>query len=285
MIDHIIIAVSDLPKATQDYALMLGRTPSWCGTHPAYGTANSLFRLDNIYLELLAVDDATSDSIIGERVRAHIAAHGESLMGLIFGTDDANAFATHAAAQGLALSAPQAGSGVDTQSGETRQWRNLFWQETSARGIFSFMIEHEDAEALPPAAISATEIGKRGHITAIDHVVVQTSNAAAAKKFYGDQLGIRLALEQSRPQWGGEMLFFRSNAMSIEVIAAEKYDAEKDALWGLALKTADIAASVARLAAAGIGVSAVREGRKANTQVATLKSHCCDVPTLLIQHN
>ena len=47
VVDHIIIAVEDLEKASADYALMLGRAPSWRGTHPDYGSANTLFRLDN----------------------------------------------------------------------------------------------------------------------------------------------------------------------------------------------------------------------------------------------
>ena len=43
VVDHIIIAVEDLEKASQDYALMLGRAPSWRGTHPDYGSANTCF--------------------------------------------------------------------------------------------------------------------------------------------------------------------------------------------------------------------------------------------------
>ncbi|NCF78495.1 MAG: hypothetical protein GWP34_01125 [Alphaproteobacteria bacterium] len=35
VVDHIIIAVQDLDQASQDYALMLGRVPSWRGTPAA----------------------------------------------------------------------------------------------------------------------------------------------------------------------------------------------------------------------------------------------------------
>ena len=54
---------------------------------------------------------------------------------------------------------------------------------------------------LKPASVPARAL--RG----VDHVVVQTSDIDASKNFYGTQLGIRLALEQSRPDWGGDMLF------------------------------------------------------------------------------
>jgi len=57
LLDHIIIIVADLAQATDDYTLLLGRRPSWTGTHPALGTHNVLFRLDNTYLELLAIGD------------------------------------------------------------------------------------------------------------------------------------------------------------------------------------------------------------------------------------
>ena len=55
-IDHIIIAVSDLAEASAEYSALLGRQPSWRGSHPDYGTANTLFKLDNTYIELLAAD-------------------------------------------------------------------------------------------------------------------------------------------------------------------------------------------------------------------------------------
>ena len=53
-IDHIIIAVSDLARQALSTPCCLGREPSWRGAHPDYGTANTLFKLDNTYIELLA---------------------------------------------------------------------------------------------------------------------------------------------------------------------------------------------------------------------------------------
>ena len=275
VVDHIIMAVADLQKASADYALMLGRAPSWQGTHPDYGSANTLFRLDNCYLELLAAEGA---GWAADVVTSMIEKQGEGLCGLVFGTDDAEAFLSQARAKGLEASDPQAGHGIDTASGATRTWRNMHWDASAARGIFSFCIQHDDIDALPMAESAAD-----GAITAVDHVVVQTKSAEAAKKFYGEQLGIRLALEQDVPQWGGTQLFFRTNSMSVEVLATEKAG-DEDSLWGLALKTDDIVATQKRLSEAGIAVSEVREGRKPGTKVCTVKSHCANVATLLIEH-
>ena len=275
-VDHISSAVSDLETATHDYALMLGRDPSWQGRHPDYGSANTLFKLDNTYLELLA---AEGSGWAGDRVTQHIADKGQGLMGLVFGVDEIAPFIDHARKAGLDISDPMAGYGLDLAETAKRSWQNMVWPEDAARGIFSFAIRHDDPDALKIAPIAGA-----GPCTEVDHVVVQTSDTKASKNFYGTQLGIRLALEQSRPDWGGDMLFFRTNHMSIEVIGAPKFDAQLDHLWGLALKTDDIEATHARLVESNVAVSEVREGRKAGTRVCTVKSHCLDVPTLLVQH-
>ena len=275
-VDHIIIAVSDLETATHDYALMLGRDPSWQGRHPDYGSANTLFKLDNTYLELLA---AEGSGWAGDRVTQHIADKGQGLMGLVFGVDETAPFIDHARKAGLDISDPMAGYGLDLAETAKRSWQNMVWPEDAARGIFSFAIRHDDPDALKIAPIAGA-----GPCTEVDHVVVQTSDTKASKNFYGTQLGIRLALEQSRPDWGGDMLFFRTNHMSIEVIGAPKFDAQLDHFWGLALKTDDIEATHARLVESNVAVSEVREGRKEDTRVCTVKSHCLDVPTLLVQH-
>ena len=274
-IDHLIIAVQDLATATADFGLLLGRSPSWRGAHPDYGTANTLFKLDNTYIELLAPQ---GEGMAADIVNSILKKKGDCLGGLVFGTEDANNFIARARAQGLEASDPLPGHGVDEQTGAERRWHNIFWDPAAARGIFSFCIQHESGSVLPEATPLA-----QGEITGVDHVVVKTQSAEAAKMFYGEQLGIRLALEQDIPEWGGTQLFFRTSSMSIEVIASEKAD-EQDELWGLALKTNNIEATHARLSQQGVQISDIRDGRKPGTRVCTAKSHTLGVPTLLIEH-
>jgi catechol 2,3-dioxygenase-like lactoylglutathione lyase family enzyme len=211
-------------------------------------------------------------------VNGILSTRGPCLGGLVFGTESADGFISHARSQGLEASDPVPGHGVDEQTGAERRWRNMFWDPAAARGIFSFCIEHEAGSTLP----EATPHGA-GAIAGVDHVVVKTQSADAAKTFYGDQLGIRLALEQDVPEWGGVQLFFRASSMSIEVIATNKAP-EEDELWGLALKTDDIEATHARLTENGVEISDIRDGRKPGTRVCTAKSHTLGVPTLLIEH-
>ena len=48
-------------------------------------------------------------------------------------------------------------------------------------------------------------------------------------------------------------------------------------------RVADIDATHARLAPAGVDVSEVRTGRKPGTRVMTVRNGTCGVPTLLVQ--
>ena len=274
-IDHIIIAVSDLAEASAEYSALLGREPSWRGAHPDYGTANTLFKLDNTYIELLAAD---GDGMAADTVNGILDERGPCLGGLVFGTQDAQTFIAHARNAGLPVSDPMPGYGRNEQSGAERCWQNIFWDTAAARGIFSFCIQHDSGSTLPDAAPAVGE-----PISGVDHVVVKTQSVEAAKRFYGEQLGIRLALEQHMPEWGGTQLFFRASSMSIEVIASEKAP-EQDELWGLALQTNDITATRERLESSGCTVSEIRDGRKAGTRVCTATSHTLGVPTLLIEH-
>lgn len=280
-IDHILIAVHDIEAAQAAYTVLLGRAPSWHGQHPMQGSVNCLFRLDNIYIELLA---ATDSGDTGALVRAHLATQGEGLLGIAFAHDEPDKLRGHMKAHGITAGATQAGCGVDDLSGAVRHWTNMFWPSPAGRGVFSFAITHrgdaDDFGGLPLAP--AIDVAP---FTACDHVVLQTRDADAAAQFYGDVLGLRLAARQSRPQWGGEMLFFRSRHMSLEVIASTKHDATRDFLWGIAFKTDDIEATHARLLAANVSVSEIRTGRKVGTRVATIKSHILSIPTLLIEHH
>jgi len=82
-IDHFIIAVADLAHATSPYSLLLGRHPSWQGSHPDQGKENTLFKLDNIYVELLAT---SGKGMAADLVNQLLKERGQCLGGLVFAT-------------------------------------------------------------------------------------------------------------------------------------------------------------------------------------------------------
>ncbi len=80
------------------------------------------------------------------------------------------------------------------------------------------------------------------------------------------------------------MLFFRVNKTTIEVIAKKDEEEVKDSLWGMAWDVENLEATHKRLDEEGFELTEVKEGRKPNTLVATVKSKTHNIPTLLIQH-
>ena len=79
-IDHILVAVEDLDKAVENYSLVFGFDPTWQGSHPSLGTKNALFPLDNLYFELIAVND---DGPLAETVNEHLEKNGLSVENLL----------------------------------------------------------------------------------------------------------------------------------------------------------------------------------------------------------
>ena len=278
-LDHVIVAVRDLEAATDTYARLLGRAPSWRGGHPALGTANALFRLANTYLELLAPAGAGP---FADQLEAKLARDGEGVAGLAFGTDDAAQCTAELRARGIAASDPVPGAGHDERTGAKREWRNVMIPADATRGLWMFAIEHlSPTEALPPAALT---VAGEAAVEALDHAVVQTTDPEAALRLYGTQLGLRLALDRSFEARGVRLQFFRVGGVTVEVASrlAAAPDASADRLWGLAWRVPDADRARARLAEAGFPVSAVRAGNKPGTRVCTVERDTCGVPTLMI---
>lgn len=121
-------------------------------------------------------------------------------------------------------------------------------------------------------------------IVGLDHVVVRTQDAERAVALYGGRLGLDLRLDRVRHEIGVRQMFFVIGGLVVEVVQSLKdtVPSGSDSVWGLAWRSRDIDATRARLVAAGVSVSDVRDGRKAGTRVATVKSHTSGVPTLLI---
>jgi catechol 2,3-dioxygenase-like lactoylglutathione lyase family enzyme len=278
-LDHIVLAVRDLDRATDTYRRLLGREPSWRGRHPAYGTANTLFRLENTYLELLA---PVGEGPLAAQVEAWLAQHGESPLALAFGTDDVDAAVGTLRARGLAASDPGDGIGRDERTGAERRWRNVFMPPSATRGVMMIIIEHRSpSDALPPAEPFA---GAQAAVAACDHVVVRSADADASRALYGDVLGLRLALDRRFEDWGVRLLFFRTGHLTVELAAslAQSDPAAPDHFWGISWRVPDLVAAHARLAAAGFDVSEIRTGRRPGTRVATVRSETHGVATLVI---
>ena len=275
-LDHLIIAVNNLEEAEQNYQKILGINPSWRGHHKEWGTSNSLFNLQNTYLELLA---ATGDGVGAQLVKNKIKNDGEGLMGIVLGTDDLEAVRNKLIALGYSLPSQSNGEGINTNNNSKRSWVNQFLPVELTRGLFSFIIQHKEGH-LPEATKFSDNAVKK-----LDHVVIKTNDADSFIEIYNKIFKIRLALDKFIETWKRRILFFKLNKTIIEVIEEkDKNETPEDKLGGLAWEVEDIVKKRDELVASGIDISEIKKGVKENTLVMTVKCHTHSVPTLFIQH-
>lgn len=279
-VDHLVIVVRDLDSATETYWNLLGRKPSWRGTHPQLGTGNALFKLDNTYVELLSPIAAGE---LAERVRARLERFGEGLAALAFGTDDMDGCVAMLRSRGLSPDDPTHGAGVEDGTGAKREWRSAFLPLHETRGAPLFVVEHRSvAASLAPAPFCSTQSAA---VSAVDHVVVMTGDPEGCRELYGDKLGLRLAFDKSFEKRGIRLLFFRVGGLTVECAAplAQAASGDSDRLWGISYRVPDVTAAQGRIASAGFDVSEVRVGHKPGTKVCTVRNNTCGVATLLIE--
>jgi hypothetical protein len=91
-IDHVVIAVRDLARASDELFARHGLGSVAGGRHDAWGTANRLVPIGDQYLELLAVEDQASQHPLAMAVR-EVSAHGDRFMGVCCEVDDIGAVA------------------------------------------------------------------------------------------------------------------------------------------------------------------------------------------------
>jgi len=273
-VDHLIIAVKDLDQAISDYEKILGITPCWKGKHSELGTKNALFNFDNTYLELLSPCDTGPGT---EFINTLLAENGDHLAGIALGTQNIENTKEALKKNGYAVEI-SSGEAVNEKDGKIRRWKNIFLPNALSRELFIFIIEHVEG------GLSKNENQDPSIVKKLDHVVINTQDADSFISIYRDIYKIRLALDKTIEHWKRRMLFFRTNATTIEVIEDKDGKESADELWGLAWEVDSIEDAHKRLVSNKVEVSPIKDGLKKGTLVATIKSHTCNVPTLLIEH-
>lgn len=271
-LDHVVVLTGDISAASTAYQTLLARAPSW--QYGGGGADRVLFTLDNTTIELVAPSGEDDNA---ERIRSILDAQGEGLASICFRTGDIAKM--HRRLERLALK-PEPVADVESRdavSHDTMSWKRTRTATEATRGVRLFFLEL--AKERPLSAHTAA-----GSITAMDHVVVSTSDPERAAALYGARLGLDMALGRSHPDWG-RLMFFRCGDLIVEVMhrPGKSADTSQDRLTGLCWRVADIDATHARLVQAGVDVSEVRTGRKPGTRVMTVRSGKCGVPTLLVQ--
>src|SRR4030088_1493161 len=272
MLDHVVILVSDIGAGAMAYQTLFACAPAWRST--GEGADRVLFTLDNMTLELMSPD---GDGAIADRIRTVIAEQGGGLASICFRTGDIAKM--HRRLDRLMLKPEPVAEAEsrDATSGATLSWKRTRATTDATRGVRMFFLELARERPLSVRTTVAS-------ITAMDHVVVSSADPERAAALYGARLGLDMALDRSHPDWG-RLMFFRCGDLIVEIVHRPGKDADTmhDRLWGLSWRVADLEATRARLASAGVDVSEVRAGRKPGTRVLTGRSGTCGVPTLLVE--
>jgi catechol 2,3-dioxygenase-like lactoylglutathione lyase family enzyme len=271
-LDHIVVLVRDIKAGAAAYRTLLAQAPSWNSTGD--GAEHVLFTLENMTLELAA---PSGDGATADRIRAVLAEQGEGLASICFRTDDISRM--HRRLDRLTLKPEPI---ADAESRDETTGARLSWKRTRAatemtRGVRLFFLELENERPRSVPVASAP-------IVAMDHVVVGTADPERAAALYGARLGLDMALDRSHPDWG-RLMFFRCGDLIVEVAHRPGQNAATtpDKLRGICWRVADIDATQARLASAGVDVSEVRTGRKPGTRVMTVRNGTCGVATLVVE--
>jgi catechol 2,3-dioxygenase-like lactoylglutathione lyase family enzyme len=206
---------------------------------------------------------------------------GDGLLALAFGCDDVAGFSHELRECGVDIAEPEEGEGRDRDTGAVRRWSNAMISPAATRGIPLFAIEHHSPpDALP---LVAPEGDPAAAPSSLDHVVVISGDTDASRAIYGDQLGLRLALDREFEKRRIRLMFFRVGGVTVEVggaLSGGDPD-EPDRFGGLAYWVDDVDAARVRLAALDFDVSEVRAGHKPGTRVCSVRDGTCGVPTLL----
>lgn len=272
-LDHIVVLVRDIATATAFHETLFGRAPSWQAK--AEGSATALFTFPNMALELMAPD---GDGAVSGRIRAVLDERGEGIASLAFEVDDIAAAHRRLGRVGLQPEDIADGESRNVGSGAALSWKRTRAATNATHGIRMFFLQRDQRLAVSPKNGDAP-------VESLDHVVIATPDPERAAALYGARLGLPMALDRTNPDWGTRLMFFHCGGTVLEVShrLRDGRGEGPDSIWGVAWRVADADAVRRRMAASGLDVSEVRQGRKPGSRVFTVRSGTFGVPTLMIE--
>jgi catechol 2,3-dioxygenase-like lactoylglutathione lyase family enzyme len=257
-VNHVAFGADDPQRAAADYELVFGQTPkTYTGGD---GRALYRFQLDNIAFEI---------------TRTANGAAGLQRVG--FEVEDMAATVRKFERRGLAC---------DTTFSER-------WHDGNGSAIDRTVTPISVATTYG-VAISLVETTRAGNspapaapqspVTGIDHLVVRSANPERAIALYGARLGLDFALDRTNPDWGSRLLFFRCGNVRVEIghSLSKGISDDPDQLSGLAWRVADATQALQRLQASGVQTSDAKTGRRPGSQVLTVRSNTCNIPTIFL---
>jgi catechol 2,3-dioxygenase-like lactoylglutathione lyase family enzyme len=256
-VDHVAFAADDPARAAADYELVFGRPAKRLTGDD--GRSIYRFQLDNVALEIGEAEAGTA-----------------GLRGIAFEVADMAATTRKLGRRGLGLEPTLSERWTDGNATLARNIARL--SVASTYGVAMSLVEttHAMSDVIATTPTSA--------VTAIDHLVVRSMNPERAIALYGGRLGLDFALDRTNPDWGSRLLFFRCGGVRVEIGHSlnKGVSDDPDVLSGLAWRVRDAADAQRRLQASGVQTSDAKKGRRPGSQVLTVRSNTCNVPTIFL---
>ena len=151
-LDHILWAAPDLGAGEKIIGSLTGVAPARGGSHPGFGTRNSLMGLDSgIYLEIISPDPA--QDLEGNRGGRIAALPRPGIMTFAIRSDDLDTLSAAARREGLSLQGPVAMS-RDRPDGVRLDWTILYLEDSRFGEAIPFVIDWgaspHPSESVPP---------------------------------------------------------------------------------------------------------------------------------------
>lgn len=273
-IDHIVLLCPSIDIGTSVYETLLGRPADWT-TQDDAGSASAFFQLEHMGIELLA---PSGDGPMASRLGELLAQDGPGLQTLVFASnaleEDHRAFKSRALQPEPIVS----GASTDTGSARSRRWQRFQINDAQSGGLRTFVLQRVLADPLQPRHCPASAL------VGLDHLVISTEQPERALAWYGARLGFNLTLDRTNPAQDSRLLTFAAGTAKIEVTHRTSNTPAKktDHLWGVTWRTANIEAAHARMVAAGLATSEIRQGMRRGTRVFTVRDGTLGVPTLIV---
>lgn len=153
-LDHVIVAVRDLPGALSDWE-SIGLVATDGGTHPKVGTRNALVRFPDLsFLELMAIDDREKLEAYAPVLLAQIERYADGPFSWSLRTDDIEAARQALVGKGFQVQPIWPGEGL-RGSGKIARWRSLHIQEAG----FPFLVQYETEPTSEPSRKGLPAVG------------------------------------------------------------------------------------------------------------------------------
>lgn len=206
-IDHLVIVVRDLEKASDDYRA-LGFTVVPGGRHPGVGTHNSLIAFaDTSYMELIAFYEPRADHRWWVPLQ-----RGGGFVDFCLQTDDLHGSVQALRSAGVDIGDPQPRERMRPDGVEVR-WRFAL-ARGAHRGVAPFVI----AEVTPRDMRVPSEHAHANGVAGIRAVTVAVRDVAAVRRWYARALG-QPGDDVSRPDVDGTGTRFTIGPHTFDFIA------------------------------------------------------------------